>query len=50
MMGGQSVCWKNPPMNHFSRKESLMTLHHDQENSIDLDGQRDPMGNQINRK
>lgn len=50
MMGGQSVYWKNPPMNHFSRKESLMTLHHGQENSIDLEGQRDPMGNQINRK
>lgn len=50
MIGGQSICWRNPPMNHFSRKESLMTLHHGQKNSNDLDGQKDPMGNHIHRK
>lgn len=37
-------------MNLFSRKESLMTLNHGQENSSDLDGQKDPMGNQIHGK
>lgn len=37
-------------MTHFSRKESLVTLNHGQENSSSLAGQKDPMGNQIHGK
>lgn len=37
-MGGQSLHWRNPPMNHdhFSREESLIALHHGQEDSSDF--------------